>query len=126
MKNVSFKGLMIAIAVALAIDIIGGVIAVPLYSEGLTEEAIESLFHQTNVLVYMLIIGTSSSFLGGYICAKYAKLAPYKNATIFGFIGVIISLVMATFDPIWVDVVGCLLIIPAAIIGARLVASKNA
>jgi hypothetical protein len=126
MGNISVKGLFIAFAIALAIDIAGGIIALPLFASEMTEEALEALFHQIDVIIYMLTVGTSSSFVGGYVCAKYAELAPYKNALIFSFVGIILSLVLAKFDPAWVDIVGCLLIVPAALLGAQLAAKKNA
>ena len=120
MENISIKGLVIALIVAVALDLVGGMLAIPLFATEFTEEGIDLLFQQNNVLLYALAVGTFSTFIGGLICAKFGDLAPVKNAMIFSAIGVVSSLAMATYDPAWLDIVGCLLIIPAAILGAKI------
>jgi hypothetical protein len=126
MKNISIKGIVIAVIVALILDIIGGIAGIPLFAESMTEEAILAVEKQTNFLLYSLVIGSLTTVLGGYISAKYGKLAPYKNSVIFGLIGVIIGLMLATFDPLWFDIIGFISLIPASVLGAYFIASKSA
>jgi tetrahydromethanopterin S-methyltransferase subunit C len=52
-------------------------------------------------------------------------LAPYKNATVFGVIGAALGLMLATFDPLWFDFLGIILVVPVAILGGYVVARKN-
>jgi uncharacterized protein YacL len=126
MENVSIKGLIIAIVVTLLLDTVGGIAGIPLFAEAMTEEAMLGIEKQTDFLIYALVVGLLTTFIGGYICAKYGKLAPYKNATIFGVIGVAFGLMLATFDPLWFDILGFITVIPAAMLGAHIVARKNA
>jgi len=125
MENISFKGIIIAVVITAILDIIGGIAGVLLFAETLSEEAMLAVEKQTDFLVYALIVGLLTTVLGGYICAKFGKLAPYKNSAIFGALGVAISLILATFDTIWFDVAASIAVLPAALLGAYLVASKN-
>jgi len=106
MKNVSIKGLLIAIVVTLLLDTVGGVAGIPLFAKDMSDEAIMAIYKQTNFLIYALVAGLLTTFLGGYICGKYGKYAPYKNSIIFGVLGVVIGLVFVTFDPLWFDIIG--------------------
>ena len=124
MKDISIKALIVAVVVAIVLDVLGGVASIPLFATEYTEEAIDLLLQQTNVLLYIVAVSTVSSLVGGFICAKLSESAPLKNAAIFAVLGVVTSLMMATFDPIWLDVVGVLLIIPAVFIGAKFGSEK--
>jgi len=126
MENISIKGIVIAIIVTIVLDTIGGFAGIPLFAEAMTEDATLAIQKQSSFLIYALVIGLLTTVLGGYICARYGRQAPYKNAVIFGFIGVVVGLMLATFDPIWFDVVGFITVIPAAMLGGYFVASKNA
>lgn len=125
MENVSIKGLGIAIVITLVFDMIIGAIGFTIFAGEMTEEAMLAMAKQTSFLLYALFAGILSTILGGYISARYGVLAPYKNSAIFGVVGVLFSLLLATFDPIWFDVVGFLTVIPAAMFGGYLVAKKN-
>ncbi len=126
MKDVSIKALIVAVVVAVVLDILGGVASIPLFATEYTEEAIDLLLQQTNVMLYIMAVSTVSSLVGGFVCAKLAGEAPLKNAAIFAALGVVTSLMMAAFDPIWLDVVGILLIIPAVLVGAMMGSRKTA
>jgi uncharacterized membrane protein len=126
MENVSIKGIIIAVIVTLILDTSGGIAGIPLFAESMTEEAILAVEKQTSFLLYALVIGSLTTVLGSYISAKYGKSAPYKNAVIYGLIGVIIALMLATFDPLWFDIIGFISLIPASVLGAYFVASKSA
>ena len=126
MNKISVKGISIAIIVTLILDTVGGVVGVLLFSESMTEEAILAIEKQTSFLLYALVIGLLTTVLGGYICAKYGKAAPYKNSIIFGFFGVAIGLMLATFDPMWFDILGFVTVIPAAVLGGYIAITKNA
>lgn len=125
MENVSIKGLVIAIVITLILNIVIGVVGLTIFAEGMTEESMLAIEKQTNFLLYALVTGVLSTVLGGYISARYGVLAPYKNSAVFGIIGILFGLLLATFDPVWFDVVGLLSVIPAAMIGGYLVAMKQ-
>lgn len=125
MENVSIKGLVIAIVITLIFDMIIGVVGLTIFAGEMTEEAMLAIEKQTNFLLYALVAGILSTTLGGYVSARYGVLAPYKNSAVFGVIGVLFSLLLATFDPMWFDIFGFLTVIPAAMFGGYLVAIKK-
>ena len=125
MENVSIKGLGIAVIITLLLDTLGGIAGIQLFAEAMTEKAKLAIEKQTNFLLYALVVGSLTTLLGAFISAKYGKLAPYKNASIFGVIGVLMGLIFATFEPIWFDLVAFVTTIPLSIFGGYLVARKN-
>lgn len=125
-ENISIKGIVIAIIVAAILDVISGIAGIIFFAESMSEEALLAVVKQTNFLLYFLVLGTFSTFFGGYICAKFGKLAPYKNAVIFGLIAVIIGLTLAEYDPLWFDIIGFISHILASLLGAYFVANKSA
>jgi hypothetical protein len=126
MENISIKGIVIAMVVALLLDVIFGLAAIPIFAESMTEEALEALDSDARILFYAIIISAITSLIGGYISAQYGKLAPYKNSTIFGCLGVAISMALATYDPVWFDITGFITTIPAALLGGYISAKRNA
>jgi hypothetical protein len=125
MEDVSIKGLVIAIIVALLLNTLGGVAGVSLFAEAMTQESVLAIEKQTHFLFFAFVVGLFATFAGGYISAKFGKLAPYRNATIFGVIGAVLGLMLATFDPLWFDFLGIILVVPVAILGGYVVARKN-
>ena len=126
MKNISIKGIIIAVLVAITLDIITGYLAVPIFTGSVSIEAFSALANETSVLIYALTTSLLSTILGGYICAQYGKLAPYRNSAIFGMVGVVISIFLATFEPIWFDTIGFITVIPAAMLGGYISVKRNA
>lgn len=118
--------MIIGIIVMSILDLIGGIAGFMLFAGSMSEDVIKALHSNTGFLLYALVLGFLTTSLGGYICAKFGKLAPYKNSAIFGAIGVIIGLFFATFDPVWFDIVSTVAVIPAAMLGGYFVAIKNA
>lgn len=126
MKNISIKGIVIAFVIAIILDFISGVIAIPIFAGALTEEALATIQYQTNFLIYALTVSALTSVLGGYISAQYGKLAPYKNSALFGFLGVATSALLASYDPLWFDIIGFITTVPAALFGGYISVKKNA
>ncbi|BBL75399.1 hypothetical protein [Methylomagnum ishizawai] len=126
MKDISMKGIFIAVIVSLALDTLGGVVGVPLFAESITEEGLWAMDEQTDFLLYSLAIGLLTTVLGGHIVAKYGKSAPYKNAVIYGSIGAILGLMLAGNYPFWFNIIGFITIIPASVLGAYFAAMKRA
>jgi hypothetical protein len=122
MQGLSIRGIIIAVVVTL---IAGGVAGV-----GLTlalggwpldsEEAMDALTMSTPFLVGSLILGILSTVLGGFVAARIAKTRHYANAAVIGVLGVIFGVFLAGWDPLWVDAIGLLLTIPAALLGGHL------
>ena len=68
----------------------------------------------------VLILGTATTVLGGFMIARIARSLPYFNALSFGVVGVLLNIVPASNIPTWVQVLGVAATIPAALLGAYL------
>lgn len=108
--------------IAIILDIVSGIAGAFLFIDSF-ENANAGL--PTDFLVFSLIISFITTVIGGYISANIGSLAPYKNALFFAGAGIIIGLSTATFDPIWFDTIGFISLIPAAMLGAKLVVKKD-
>jgi hypothetical protein len=126
MENISIKGIVIAMVVASLLDVVGGVAAIPIFAESMSDVALLADVNDSQVFLYILVVSFITSIIGGHISAQYGKLAPYKNSAIFGSLGVALSIVLATYDPAWVDITGFITTIPAALIGGHISATRNA
>ncbi|MEH6451296.1 MAG: hypothetical protein V7765_21725 [Oleispira sp.] len=122
MKDISFKGIIIALVIAIVLDIVSGIAGAFVFMDSF-KNANEGL--PTDFLVFSLIISFITTVIGGYISANIGNLAPYKNALIFAGIGMVLSMATSTFDPIWFDTIGLISLIPAAILGASLAVKKD-
>ncbi|PID43050.1 MAG: hypothetical protein CSB48_07050 [Proteobacteria bacterium] len=122
---VSIRGLVIAIVVALILDVIGGIAAVPLFAEAMTGGVMLNAEKQTNFFLYGLVVSLFATFVGSYISARYGKLAPYKNSFIFGVISIAFSLIFAKPHPLWYVIPGYITVMLVAILGGHMVARKN-
>jgi hypothetical protein len=65
-------------------------------------------------------LGTATTILGGYACARIAKVFPYYNGLAIGIVGVLFIALTAGEGPVWYTVLGLLLAVPASIYGAHL------
>ncbi|MEP7731421.1 hypothetical protein [Marinomonas primoryensis] len=129
MKDVSIKGIILAASVATTIDWLSAAGA------GLLFRALISFqpFERTIFFMYLiyLIIGTFSTIFGGYIAASIGKKAPYKNALIFGVLGVVLALIMILFTtrtdiyPLWYSGISFFGLIPFSLLGAYLFLRKK-
>jgi hypothetical protein len=74
MEDVSIKGLVIAIIVALLLNTLGGVAGVSLFAEAMTQESVLAIEKQTHLILFAFFVGLFATFAGGYISAKYGKV----------------------------------------------------
>ncbi len=125
MNNLSIKGILLGLLVTIVIDIIGGIAAIPLFASSMSEEALKALNEDTGALIWSLLIGTVSTIIGGFIAARFGKLAPYKNSAVVGVIGLIAGVLLGGDAPLWFNIIGFASVIPAALLGGYLVARKN-
>jgi hypothetical protein len=65
-------------------------------------------------------LGTATTILGGYVCARIAKVFPYYNGLAIGLVGLAFTLLVAGEAPVWYTVLGVLMAVPASIYGAHL------
>ena len=126
MDRFSLKGIILAILLMLMLDTISGVALMGVmgshvFQEGLTDqqmnEAIAALTHNRDFLLWSLILGTLSTIVAGYVAARIAKREHYLNAGIVGVLGIVMGLIFSKDYPLWFNVLGFLLVLPAALLG---------
>lgn len=125
MKNISVKGIIIALITMFLLDIISGIVMIILFAKGYSPAEIEALQGETNTLIFSLVFGNISTVIAGYIAAKFGKLAPYKNSMVIGVVGVFIGIFFISTYPLWFSILGILTAIPAAMLGGYFIARKN-
>jgi len=117
MRGISIKGIVIAIAAVLVVDIVAGIALTIALSKGQPEAA---LVVSTPFLLGSLIFGTLSTVLGGYIAARVAKAHHYINSAILGGLGLLVGLLAAGEYPLWFNAAGFFSVLPAALLGGQL------
>ena len=66
------------------------------------------------------MLGTLTTIVGGYVCAKVANRLPYMNAAALGVVGLVVGVLLADGDsPLWFNVLGLLVVLPSALLGGH-------
>ena len=129
MNRVSPKALLISLAVMLALDTLGGMILTIFFaSQSIhgnttpeqTRAAVAAMNQSSGFLLSALAYGTITTILGGYLAARLAKRLPYFNAGAFGLASIAIGIILAGSSPLWFDIVGFFVTLPAALFGGHL------
>jgi hypothetical protein len=80
--------------------------------------AVEAMTRDPGYLRAVLVLGTASTIVGGWLVARIARQIPYFNALAYGLLSVVLSILLSSDLPTWVRVVGVALTLPAALFGA--------
>lgn len=135
MKGISIKAVLVATLLTVVVDIVISIALMFVYgassfSPGMTENeiqnAVDAVTSSTSFLVCAMILGALSTVLGGYVAARLSKVAPYLNSLAFGVVGIILSAFMAEGFPLWYNILGFSVVIPASLFGAYFVAKRQA
>lgn len=92
------------------------------------EEAVQLMESTLQEPTYLLVgglLGLIATVLGGYVAAKFARAAPLLNAACVGVFGVIFGIFFIGGSPLWFDLIGIILTLPAAIVGGFLWRRRN-
>ena len=137
MPNISIKAVILASLAVFGVDIVCQMTLInifggPVFGSGLSDEQLRAamlvLFQDTRYLTLVLVFGTASTVLGGYLAARLAPSVPYFNALAFGVLGLIVNALTSGDLPLWYKIVGFIVVLPAALLGAhiaKLQASKT-
>lgn len=135
MQGISIKAVILAALLTVFVDIVLSIGLMFAYgasalSPGMTESEMQNVVaaitSSTPFLVWGMILGTLSTVLGGYVAARLSKVAPYLNSLVFGVVGIILGAFMAEGLPLWYNIVGFGVVIPASLFGATFVRKKQA
>lgn len=127
MHGISIKAIALATLAVFGIDVASSMVLMGVFGDPLmnvSEEQVRTaaaaLNRNLDYLTAVLILGTASTVVGGYLAARLAHSVPYFNALAFGALGVLLGALMSADLPTWFRVVGLGLTIPAALLGAYL------
>ena len=129
MTRINIKAVLIASVAMFFLDLISGVLLLPIFSDihvldssnaEQIDQALRAVTLSNAYLICVLISGTVTTILGGYLAARIAKKYPYFNAAAFGVIGIAIGLVLSSDVPLWFDIIGYVSTLPAALYGGHL------
>lgn len=126
----TWKAVLFGVTTDLFGTTIAGMVLLVLFSsmlvaQGRAPEEISRILLQSNQYLFVsLAIGLSFTVLGGYVAARVANHLEYRHGLIVGVIVLIIGEIMVSGDPtgipLSIRVIGDLLVVPAALLGAHL------
>ena len=126
----TWKAVLFGVTTDLFGTTIAGMVLLVLFSgmlvtQGQAQEDISAMLLQSNQYLFLsLVVGLSFTVLGGYVAARVANHLEYRHGLIVGVIVLIIGEMMVSGDPtglpLSIRVIGDLLVVPAALLGAHL------
>ena len=124
---ISVKAVALGTAVTLVLDMLIGGTTIFLFGQSAFQPGISeaeatrmlgAITHDTSFLLVALVLGTLTTIVGGYVCAKVAKRLPYMNAAAMGVVGLVVGVLLADGDsPLWFTISGLLVVLPSALLG---------
>jgi hypothetical protein len=101
--------------------IVGGV---GLAAGGVSPDAVDAAMDRSGFQLLGLAGGLACTALGGYVAARFANHAEYANAFAVGVASLVFGEVMLLVQPqdypVWLRLLGDVLVIPAALVGGHL------
>jgi len=134
MSKLSFKAVFVSLLVGVVLDVLIGVLAfvylmMGSLNENMTSEeityVIDTMTHASDFLMFSLVGGSLTTVFAGYLAGLIGKEAPYLNAGCMGVFGAALGIYLAGDYPLWFDLGGVLITIPAALLGAYLSRPKG-
>jgi len=132
--RVSIKGVLLGIVTDVGASVAAGMILLPLFAGGSVseqmsaediDEVIRQITQDSAFLITNFVVGLSCSALGGYVAARVAKKDVYLNAGLVGLFGVLLGALNLSGEyPIWFNVGGLLLVIPATLFGGEIASRR--
>jgi hypothetical protein len=89
----------------------------------MSPEELQKVFETVNVMpaftAAVVILGTGTTFGGGYLAARIARQFPYYHGLGMGLVGIAYLLYYWRANPLWLDLLGLFSNIPVSIWGAH-------
>ena len=134
MSRISWKFVLLAFAAEFVADSIIDTILLLVLAQGtlspdLDQEALrkatDAIVGGSEYLLAKMVLGTATTVGGGYFAARLAKTFPYYNGLGIGLVGLALSIAFWG-GPIWFNLFGILMVVPASIYGAHIARSHMA
>lgn len=126
----TWKAVLFGVTTDLVGTTVAGMVLLILFSTMLVaqgrppEDISPILLQSTQYLFVSLAVGLSFTVLGGYVAARVANHLEYRHGLIVGVIVLVIGEIMVSGDPtgmpLSIRIIGDLLVVPAALLGAHL------
>jgi CBS domain containing-hemolysin-like protein len=127
LSRLDIRAIVLATLAVIGIDFLVGSVLMSAYAgeqiASATDDAarkavLAALAANSEYLRAVLILGTASTVLGGFLVARIARSIPYFNGLAYGVVAVVLNLLPTQGLPTWFKVVGIGLTVPAALLGA--------
>jgi hypothetical protein len=125
MKYLDLRAIVLATLAVFGIDFITGIVLFSMFTNLVTNASEEqvraaavALAKDPGYLRAVLVLGTASTVVGGFLVARIARRIPYFNALAYGVLGMLLSTLTTGELPLWFRVVGIGLTVPASLLGA--------
>lgn len=129
MYRISIIAVIAAFVAELIADQIIGFVMVIAFAQGAIEpnmseeavaQAVKAIGNQSSFLALSMILGTATTVGGGYLAARIAKRFPYYNGLAIGIVGLTFQLYLWKLNPLWMNIIAVLTVLPMSIWGAHL------
>ncbi|HKQ15760.1 MAG TPA: hypothetical protein VJT80_20145 [Steroidobacteraceae bacterium] len=125
LKYLDIRAIVLATLAVFGIDFITGIVLFSMFTDLVTNASEEqvraaavALATDPGYLRAVLVLGTASTVVGGFLVARIARRIPYFNALAYGVLGMVLSTLTTGELPLWFRVVGIGLTVPASLLGA--------
>jgi hypothetical protein len=92
----------------------------PNMTEEAATQALKVIAEQPAYLAAVMILGTATTVGGGYLAARIARKFPYYNGLAIGIVGLTLQLYLWKLNPLWMNLIALVTVIPMSIWGAHL------
>jgi hypothetical protein len=127
MRSLDLRAIVLATLAVIGLDFLVNSVLVSAYAgEQITSAAddaarkavLDALLANPEYLRAVLMLGTASTALGGFLVARIARSIPYFNGLAYGVVALVLNLWPTPGLPTWFRVIGIGLTLPAALLGA--------
>ena len=126
MARVNVKAVLLGFGAVLLLDTLAGIVLFAvLGADGTAEQAVSEAISNPAFLLSGVVLGSLTTVAGGYLAARIAKSYPYFNALALGLLGAAYGLLFWSQYPLWFNILGLVLAVPAALLGAHLLALSS-
>ncbi len=127
MNKISIKAVIVGAVVDNSMTFfIMNLLAAALLSTGITEDEFMARMKSTNGMLLGLILGPGCTVLGAYVAGRIAKRAERLHGALVGAAGMLVALIFRDSGiPVWFDVAGFALMLPAGIAGGHIAAQRR-
>ncbi len=129
MYRISIIAIIVAFGAEMIADqIIGAIVLMvlaagtiePNMTDAAAEAALKAVTQTPAFLASIMIFGTATTVGGGYLAARIARKFPYYNGLAMGLVGLTLQLYYWQLNPLWLNIIAALTVIPMSILGAHL------